>query len=468
MKPAILPRRRALFAPRTLFSLFVLFGLSLLFTLAPATSAWAQDASYTLTLPDKNRMRLRLRVEPQPEGRKVARIDSQAVPGAPADVRFDSILRANPDGTAEYLRLQFRINDLPLSDVEAQRLENGAYRVQLPAKQGVLRYGAPVFSLNDLLSLIGRRYDWKKGGVQKGVYLDPFSDDAALWNLTLEAGEKTTLKLGEPLAEVPVRTLKAVATLGSGKTQQKREGTLYIGPYSETLKAEGNLVLLPFSAKEPTKRTETGYETPFAVLPIKSKVERTRTGLIVRVVLNDRVELSTLETDPAGNPIRWLNKFRGRDFQVTFTGVGMGEARYKLDAGQVTIQEVSTGRPWFPPYGLATELWETGRGAFAEMAVGEKREGDHFILFTGQRDSLPFTLERREDVTTTVGGQTVTVRWYRFDGNVIYDYYTDGRRLLAALGSDGSRTVQDGWESFADRRKAPELPKSPRDGEPRE
>lgn len=434
--------------------LFLLFTLLLL----PARSG-AQETGYTVTLPDKNRMRLLLRVETLADGGKVARIDSRPVLGAPIDVRMESILRMNPEGAAEYLRMQLRLGDLPPADVEAERSEVGSYRVRTPERRGVLRYGAPVFSLNDLLSLIGRRYDWKKGGIQKGVYLDPFSDDAALWNLTLEAGEKTTLKLGDPATTVPVRTLKAVATLGSGKTQQKREGTLYIGPFSETLKAEGNLILLPFAAKAPTKRTETGYETPFAVIPVKSVVERTRTGLKVRVVLNDRIEASTLETDSAGNPVRWTNIFRGRDFNVTFTGAGTGEARYKLDAGPISVQEAKTGRPWFPPYALATELWEAGKGPFAEMPVGEKREGDNFILITGQRDSLPFTMERREDVTAMVGGRSATLRWYRFDGNVIYDYYTDGKRLIVGLGSDGSRTVQEGWEPFADTRKAPEIPK---------
>jgi hypothetical protein len=432
-------------------------ALTALVFLLPLRSK-AQETLYNVTLGDQNLMRLAVSVQSLPDGRKVAKLVSQRVPGAPVDLRMDGLLRMTPTQDTEYMSLKFVIATLPPTEVEAFRLENGSYRVQNPPKRGIIPYGASVYTVADLLALPGRRYDWTKGGPQKGVYVDPFRDEAVLDNITLEAGDPAKITFGEETVAVKTLNVTVSGRNADGKTEKKRSGTLYVGPFGETLKVEGDILIFPFSAKEPSRRTETGYETEYAGIPIKSQVQRTRNGLTIRTVVNGVQEVSTLETDVKGTPTHWINRWRGHDYEMMFAGNPTGEARYRMDASNISVQAVSTGRPWFLPYAMATEIWETGKNPFAEMAIGDKREGDNFLLYTGQRESLPFTLERREDVTATIGGKTVTLRHYHFDGNVIYEYYTDGKRLVVGLGSDKSRIIRDGAEEFAKTLKVPDVP----------
>jgi hypothetical protein len=160
----------------------------------------------------------------------------------------------------------------------------------------------------------------------------------------------------------------------------------------------------------------------------------------------------------AGRPLTLSSPWLGRSLNVSFTPT---LATWTLAATEPVNTSVPGGKAWFVPCWFVTEAWEAGAGPWANMAVGDKRDGAYFPLFTGQQDGGTFEMERKPDFKSQVSGADVTLRRYSIQGKVAYDLLTDGKRMVYFSGSDGLKATRTGYESLANIIPMPKTPPAP-------
>jgi hypothetical protein len=450
-------------------------------TSAPAAPAAPAATSYTLTLTDKRGLALpphiskplprsvtvRVRLTSEASGPKAGdgpalRLVGLPVPGGPAAAPgfgFEIVRTLDGAGTLRDCRATFglRAADDPgapyVGEILAARPPGGGDLLQLtlPARQGRSVAGATVLHPLALQLLIGRQYDFRRGGAQTfallqdwdGDALNPASDLATLRleprgaaKITLEDGAVEARRLGYTLT--PVR-----------RGASPRTGVLFVGPRGELLQADPPLFGIPFDggrAKGPAQseggivllRTNKG-ET------IKGKT-RTDGGYDVELYGKYEYPFSTATMDAAGRLARVSERWNGRE---RVSVVSPSEVRYTFSAGTLGTVSVPEDRAWFLVHWFATDTWEAGTGSFSEMSVGGKQDGTFLPLILSGEYGRSFTLERMPDFR--VGG--APLRHYRFSldaGAARYDLYTDGRRLVHLSGADGGvglTITRDGSEA---------------------
>ena len=452
----------------------------------PAPSAPA--TSYTLTLTDKRGLALpphilkplpksvtvRVRLTSEKSGQEAPpasalRLVGLPLPGGPAagsGFGFETVVTLDGMGALRDCRARFgpQAADNPgapyVAEILAARPPGGGDILQLtlPARQGRSVAAATVLHPLALQLLIGRQYDFRRGGAQTFARLQDWDGDALnpatdLATLRLEAQgtakvalEKLALEDGAVEARRVGYTLTPVRRGASPRT-----GVLFVGPRGELLQADPPLFGIPFDggrAKGPAQ-----LEGGVALLrtnkneTIKGK-SRTDGGYDVELYGKPEYPFSTATMDAAGRLVRVSERWNGRE---RVSVVSPSEVWYTFSAGPLATLSVPADRAWFLVHWFATDTWEAGEGSFADLPVGEKQDGTFLPLVLSGEYGRPFTLERLPDFR--VGGAPLPLRHYRFSldaGAARYDLYTDGRRLVHLSGNDGGiglTITRDGSEA---------------------
>ncbi len=451
--------------------------------LCAARAAFAQaggEPTYTATFADKATLKLQVKVARNGDGGQTVVVQSRPASVAPATLWINSSLTASRDGTVQTTRAAFG----PVPNVglllEAKRLPmavgEGAYKVGVPATQGTASFTGTLWTPMVAELFAGKMYDWKKGGAQNFAMIVDLGAvlDVRIVTLTLTApdnGKTEPLKLAD--GDVPARKLHASANLSflPEAMGAKVETDFWVGPGGEVLKCDTPFFGIPIQAKNKAVWENNGnrwalyFNNPgdAPVIPIPRvllRADKQNAKWEIGLDIGEARSAQTIVS--AGCDLNYRlthmeNPWRGRPTRVTAVG---NELRWSIDAepGQV-VPTPTSGQTWWLPSWFVTTLWEGPEMPFAGMEPnGEKKSGDYFPLFTGQRDANPFTLERLPDAGTTGGSQNAPIRHYRFVAKNVYDVYTDGARLIAFLGSDKTLITRDGWENWAKVLPFPDAP----------
>ena len=429
--------------------------------LTPLSVVFAQSAepTYTLTLPDKQRLRLEASVVSDPQGRRIARVASVPTPAKKNEFLLEATAVIDADGAARFGQAAFGISVLPPSRFEAKQQDSGDFTIVVPEERGTLPFGAPLVTTQSAQMFLGRLYQWDKGGEQNfALFVDFGWKPLEIVTLKLKADGTENVELAD--GKVTARRLRyeaAIPHLGD----DQRKGVFYIGPLGEILRCDSAALGLPFKLRGPVKREEQKRLVGAVFLPtdrfkIFLNAERTEAGYDIALKLNEQPIGAKTTCDAHYIPTRIESPWRGRPLTAIVEGNNL---HYSLAPGVPEIAPVPSGRPWFIPFWILTELWESGKGTFAGMKIGETREGDFLPLVSGLSDKGPFTLERQPDKAITLSGETVTVTRYRLQSAArTCDLYTDGSRLLACLSNDDFRITRDGLEEWAASLKPPSAP----------
>lgn len=460
---------------RRAFCLVSIFIVAL-FLLAPVSVRAQGEPAYTFTLPDKQTLPLQLTVEKKSDG-GVGRVRVQNRPSASGAALVALDLLLTTDGENKPTRCRVSVGARPddLNHMEAIRTEKGEYDIQVPAEKGELPLGARLFSPLAAELFVGRMYDLRRGGPQNFALLidyGPGPVKVITLTLTAEGPEQITLPDG-PVKARRMRYKAAVPFL----PKEQQAGVFWIGPLGEVLKCDTSFFGVPLRAKKPAfyenngKRLTLTFSNPDSPdTLVHLRADRRTSGLAVTLSINDTPPFANLECDPSFQPLRIETAWKGRPFKAEVNGSAL---RYVLEGVKDRVHPVSSGRVWFPPYWFVTELWEGEKGAFANLKVGETRDGDYLPLLLGPREGQSFSLERLADKTTSApSGEEMVVRRYRFsnkpgsnlsaEARNVYDLYTDGSRLIAFVGSDGITITRDGWGAFTGTLKKPDPAPIPR------
>jgi hypothetical protein len=454
-------RRRFTFtAVGSLLSVFVL-------SVMPPLLAAPLEPTYTVTLPDKQVINLRIENIKTPDGRRRMRVWNQPKSAAKSDLYIDTSMILEADGKPSASRLYFGANADQGMSLEAVRKGNG-YGVREPELSGDLQFGAPLFVPLIAELFVGKQYDFKRGGPQTFAHLlDANVSTARISTLTLTAeGTPETIEL--PDGPVKARKLRYLLN-DLALPEPARAGVFYVGANGEVLKCDTPFFGVPLRAKGPARWEDGGRRF---VLNFKNQDSGNRVVTLqadrqlsgdwaIKLTLADMSDaLATLTCDKSFRLKKMETPWHGRPF--TAAVVGTDTVHWTIKGGPEQQTPVSNESPvWFMPHWFFTDLWEGTGGAFANMNVDDTRDGQLLALFLGQRDAAVFTLERLKDSPSVQrNGASIPLRHYRFytggkqaaveaRATPIYDFYTDGSRLIIFLTSDNIKIVRTGWEMYA-------------------
>ena len=438
----------------------------------PAIGKEVEGRAPAVSYPDDTVYALRVQTEPAPNGGQTVRVKSSPSP-ASKNLAFDTYVSTDADGAVQKGRFAFgpapfigillEVAKLPSSDT---------YQVYTPEKSGVIPFAGKLIAPMVSQLFVGRQYDWVKGGPQPfaWVYDSPVFSQVFVANATLTAlnnGKPEPIELSGGV--VQARKLRAEATLPSApdKAAEKVVRDFWVGPGGEAVRCDNDFFGLPFKADAapPTEanRRALVFDRPKdipQIPPIVLRADKRGTGqaarwevgldigearsaqTVARAVCDANFQLAECETP-----------WRGRKTEIKVVG---NQLRWRVEADKGETANAPSGRTfWFPSW-FVTALWEGEGMPFGGMEAGgkEKRDGVYFAV-TGQRQPDAFTLERLADASATLGGEKVPVRHYRFSTQTItkqkeiYDIYTNGSRLIAALCSNKMSIVRGGWEAWA-------------------
>ena len=437
--------------------------------LAPAAFARAAEPTYTVTLPDKQKLHLQVVEEAGAGGEGRVRVVTLPQSVAKSDLLCDAFLTLDTNGKPDFCHVFFGPKPGVGANFEAVRNPAGsAFDVRVPAAAGSLLFGGTLIAPLVAELFIGRLYDWKRGGTQTfAMLVDAGVPTAEVVTLKLTADGVETLTL--PDGPVTARRLRYDTPL-SVLPKDQQTGVFWVGPLGEVLRCDTAFFGVPLRAKGVATREDDnkrlalrfanpGDPTGFVVL---LRADRQAGGYAVALEIEGKgrdanIPLASLTCDSSYRLQHLETPWHGRPFVADVVG---NEVRYRLPAQGLAVRQTPTGRAWFLPYWFATDIWEAGKGAWADLAIGETRDGDYLPLFTGDYNGGgPFALERLPD--RAVGEGRPALHVYRFsnkaagevklvgDRTNVYDVYTDGKRLVAFIGSDKSTIIRDGWEAWA-------------------
>jgi hypothetical protein len=437
-----------------------------------APPARAQEPTYVYTQRGGSTMAVSLRVTARPEGTTIRLFDATAPDTTPTH-SLATTLELDADGIPRYCLTRFTPQEKSYSsqvlEATPSAQERTSYQVVQPKIEGVLRYSGMLLTNTGLQLGIGKIYDSRKGGPQQFPYLLEYGvRTPSLCTLTLAADGKEEISVGGEM--VTARRLKyRAASLLLPKDRQS--GVLYVGPAGELLRCDTGLLFgKPYQTASPAKvDARTGLITVPVEKPVAFTISgRPVTGRVeISLVTTAGFSVSTTLLDRRFSMLQMTSHFRGR--KATFQANGT-ELHYFVEPGAPSITAAPSGRPFYFAHWFATELWEENERYFAGMEPGDKRDSDYIPLYFGFPGAYPFTVERLGGRSVIHAGQKAAVRCYRFiiwsDSTRTkaanhYDIYTDGRRLIAALGVGDAVTIRRvGWEDFTGSLKPTALPSS--------
>ncbi|MBC7809345.1 MAG: hypothetical protein H7145_24690 [Akkermansiaceae bacterium] len=423
---------------------------------------------YLVTLPDKQVITLTTVFSEESSGGKSARIVTLPDGYGKSDLSLFASVSLNPGGYPVVAAVQFGPKALPKAvkllgkrvDDGADSGENMAWAVNVPASSETISYSGTPITFLTAYGMLGRLYDFKRGGEQPFLcFLDFAVLTPTFYPITFryDGNETITLESGA----VKARRLKYKTELPYLPKEQN-EGVVFVGARGEVLRCDTNLFATPFKAAGPSKATGKPGQWELKMdRPGDAYVrERLRKGGGREIAIEagpGSYSLTNGTVDKNGRPLTLSSPWLGRPLTVSFTPTA---ATWSLAATEPVKTNVAGGKAWFIPFWFVTESWETGTGPWANMQVGDKRDGSYFPLFTGQQDGGTFNLERKPDYTTRVGGSEVVLRHYQVRSKIAYDLFTDGRRMVYFAGSDGLKTTRTGFESLASVIPAPKTPET--------
>ena len=192
----------------------------------------------------------------------------------------------------------------------------------LVAKSGTTPFTGALISQIDLFSVIGKRYDFARGGEQPfTLLLTSEETPAQLVPITLTA-QKETQRLQTEDGAVTVRKLD-----WKRAGDKNAIGYLLIGPDGEMIKSENGAAFFAeplYRMQGPAARTKTGWEMQM-LEPYRDRwrVEKSSAGWKISVSLADGTVAGFVETDANYNPTRIhcpINgNINGRVFSATIS-----------------------------------------------------------------------------------------------------------------------------------------------------
>ncbi len=450
-------------------------GVVVALVLGIATSATAQTTTepvYLVTLPDKQVVTLTTVLTPSPDGTKTARLVTLPDGYGRSDFLLSARVTVKPSGYASAAQAQLGIKLLPkLVLLQARRVDEEAdgkdskstWEINVPTQSETIPFSGATTTLLTAQALIGRQYDFKRGGEQKlSCLLDIVTPQPQVYSLTLKSNGTEAIPLSDGKI---VKTHRLVyQTDLPYLPQEQKTGTLYIGPRGEIVRCDTNLFALPFKLKTPMRLGKDGstwearYDRKEAVFLREYAPTKGEHTIGLFVGEKGEIPISTVTTSPDGTPLTLESPWLGRKLSVRFTPRAID---WKLDSTPPATVAVAEGNAWFLPFWFVTETWETGAGPWANMAIGDKRTGTYLPLFTGQSAGEPFAIERQPDYRNVVNGQEMMLHRFRVQTKVVFDVLTDGKRLVYYAGSDGAKVTRNGFESLGNSIPAPKPPPAP-------
>ena len=171
------------------------------------------------------------------------------------------------------------------------------------AKSGTTAFTGALVSQVDLFSVIGKRYDFARGGEQPFTLLLSSEDDPVQFipmTLTLRPG-LTALQTEDGKVTVRVLDWRRAG-------EARPIGYLMIGPDGEMIKSENGASFFAeplYRMQGAATKTPTGWETQMRE-PYRDRwrIEKTGTGYKISVLLTNGAVAAFVETDGAYNPTR--------------------------------------------------------------------------------------------------------------------------------------------------------------------
>lgn len=413
---------------------------------------------YLLTLPDKQVITLTTLFSESSDGGKIARVITLPDGYGKSDLSLIAGVTVKPNGYPVSATVQFGPKVLPKAvRLQAKRVDEepddaekvSVWDINIPAITETISYSGVPITLPTAHGALGRLYDFKRGGEQRFLcFLDFAVLTPTFYPITLRYD--TT----EPIA-LESGTVKARRLLYRTELpylpKEQNEGVVYIGPRGEVLRCDTNLFATPFKALGPSRATDkTGKWELKLDRPGNVYIRERLQGDGVREISIEAGEggiaLAKGTVSKTGRPLTLSSPWLGRQLTAAFAPTS---ATWTLAATDPVKANVSGGKAWFVPFWFVTESWETGTGPWANMTVGDKRNGSYFPLFTGPQDIGAFTMERMPDYSAQIGGSDVSLRRYHIQAKIVYELLTDGKRMVYFAGSDGSKTTRNGFESLA-------------------
>lgn len=206
--------------------------LFLMSALLPVVAHAQAEPTYTLSLGGGNEMTLRIDT-----AGKEFRLRAVQKPGSTGKVAVDLKVTLDAEGRAVAAQSTGANFSGAAVNLKAVVDDSRSLSVLSPAQAGTSPVAAPVVTFVDFLAVMGRRYDWKKGGAQTFVYLDP-AIRRKFCTLTAQAdGEAEPIRLGTQEDMVQARKLKITVDVPE-LTESRRVTSLFVGPHGEALKGQ--------------------------------------------------------------------------------------------------------------------------------------------------------------------------------------------------------------------------------------
>lgn len=421
-----------------------------------------------VTLPDKQVITLTTVFNMEADGAKSTRVVTLPDGYGKSDLSLLASVGFDPSGYPVVASVQFGPKNLPKAiQLRGKRVGEPSdtkaveWEVNVPASTETIPYSGIPIALTLAHGMLGRQYDFARGGEQPFLCLLDFAVlTPAFYPITLRYDGTETITLGSGL--VKARRLKYKTELPYLPKDQN-EGVIFVGARGEILRCDTNLLALPFKALGPSKATSRNGEWEL-------KMDRPGDVFVRERLQKDGVREIAIEAGPGnfpvtkgtvsktGRPLTLSSPWLGRALNVSFAPTA---ATWTLAATEPVKTNVSGGKAWFVPCWFVTESWESGAGPWADMAIGDKRDGSYFPLFTGQQDGGSFVIERKPDYKAQIGGSDVTLHRYSVQSKIAYDLFTDGKRMAYFSGSDGLKATRTGYEALTNIIPLPKTPATP-------
>ncbi|MES2464032.1 MAG: hypothetical protein V4671_25960, partial [Armatimonadota bacterium] len=429
-----------------------------IFLLLPWPAQAQDEPTYTLSLGGGNELSLRIKSVGKELG-----IQAIQKPGSTGKVAIDLRVTLDADGRA--LTAQNKGAGFSGAPINLAALveDSSQLSVTSPAQSGSSPVAAPVVTFVDFLAVLGRRYDWKKGGPQTFAYLDPTIRRRFASMIVQSEGDPQPLRIGTQDATVIARRLKVTVDVPE-LSESRRTTSLYVGPHGEALKGEMPVTRHPITASPAgTVSLVEGQQEVVTLYPDGIEPQgNTRFTRVRRADSEKGYKITyegpphfirgTVETDDAFRPVRMEHEETWRRITATIL-----PDRVLWAAPEQRIVTALQGEAWFLTHYVITGIWEK-RAPFMGLTAGETAKVTYPTIEWGDRNGGIYTVSRLPDAEITDTGNTkVMLRHWQVSGAPYFaaDLWTDGHRLVKLASSSGATIVRDGWAKATEKLVAP-------------
>jgi hypothetical protein len=419
------------------------------------------EPTYTLSLGGGNELNLRLDT-----AGKELRLRAVQKPNSTGKVAVDLRVTLDAEGRAVAAQSTGANFSGAAVNLRATVDDSSSMTVLSPAQAGTSPVAAPVVTFVDFLAVMGRRYDWKRGGPQTFVYLDPAIRRKFTTMIVQSEGDAQPIRLGAQADTVQARKLKITVDVPE-LSPARRVTSLFVGPHGEALKGEMPVTRYAIAASPAgTVSTVGGQEEVVTLYPDGiepqgntrfTRVRRAEKGSGYKITYEGPPNLirGSVETDDAYRPLRTEHAELWRRMTATFTP---DRVAWSLPEKRVSTALLSEA--WFLTHYVFTGVWEN-RAPFREKAVGESVQVTYPTIEWGDTNGSAYTITRLKDTTlANPEGKNVTLKHWQVASPPYFaaDLWTDGQRLVKLASSMGATITRDGWATATEILVAPPKP----------